>query len=53
MTDRFNTANGQIVSQLFRSWLMRVGGQPHLIRRQALRQFRGEAMHIWNEAVAA
>ena len=27
--------------------------QPHLIRRQTLRQFRGEAMRVWNEAVAA
>jgi transposase-like protein len=27
--------------------------QSHLIRRQTLRQFRGEAMHVWNEAVAA
>lgn len=27
--------------------------QPHLIRRQTLRQFRGEALRIWNEAVAA
>ena len=27
--------------------------QPHLIRRQTLRQFRSEALHIWNEAVAA
>jgi transposase-like protein len=26
--------------------------QQHLIRRQTLRQFRGEAMRIWNEAVA-
>lgn len=27
--------------------------QPHLIRRQILRQFRGEAMRVWNEALAA
>jgi transposase-like protein len=27
--------------------------QPHLIRRQTLRQFRGEALRAWNEAVAA
>ena len=27
--------------------------QPHLIRRQTLRLFRGEAMRIWSEAVAA
>ena len=27
--------------------------QPHLIRRQTLRQFRGEAMRVWKEAVAA
>ncbi len=26
--------------------------QPHLIRRQTLRQFRGEAMRVWNGAVA-
>jgi len=26
--------------------------QPHLIRRQILRRFRGEAMRIWSEAVA-
>lgn len=26
--------------------------QPHLIRRQTLRQFRGEAMRVWNDAVA-
>lgn len=24
--------------------------QQHLIRRQTLRQFRGEAMRVWNEA---
>ena len=27
--------------------------QPQRIRRQTLRQFRGEALRIWNEAVAA
>lgn len=27
--------------------------QPHLIRRQTLRQFRGEALRAWSEAVAA
>ena len=27
--------------------------EPHLIRRQTLRQVRGEAMRVWNEAVAA
>jgi transposase-like protein len=27
--------------------------QPHLIRRQALRQFRCEATRVWMEAVAA
>jgi putative transposase len=27
--------------------------QPHLIRRQTLRRFRGEAMQVWNEAVGA
>jgi len=27
--------------------------QPHLIRRQTLRQFRGEAMRVWNEAAVA
>jgi transposase-like protein len=26
--------------------------QPHLIRRQTLRQFRCEALHVWHEAVA-
>ena len=27
--------------------------QPHLIRRSTLRQFRGEAFDVWNEATAA
>jgi transposase-like protein len=27
--------------------------QPHLIRRQTLRQFRDEALRVWNAAVAA
>ena len=26
--------------------------QPHLIRRQTLRQFRGEAVRIWNAVTA-
>jgi transposase-like protein len=26
--------------------------QPHLIRRQTLRQFRGEALRVWSQAVA-
>lgn len=26
--------------------------QPHLVCRQTLRQFRGEAMRVWSEAVA-
>ncbi|WP_235524864.1 DDE-type integrase/transposase/recombinase, partial [Caulobacter sp. Root1455] len=27
--------------------------QPHLIRRQTLRRFRGEAMRAWSQAVSA
>jgi transposase-like protein len=27
--------------------------QPHLIRRSTLRQFRSEAIRVWNEAVVA
>jgi putative transposase len=42
---RFLTTHAAIYSTFYT--------QPHLIRRQTLRQLRGEAMQVWNEAVGA
>lgn len=42
---RFLTAHAAIYNTFY--------VQPHLIRRQTLRRFRGEAMRVWNVAAAA
>ena len=42
---RFLTSHAAIYNTLYT--------QPHLIRRSTLRQFRGKAFDVWNEATAA